>query len=379
MRLEPLKPALELELHSASAQRAFEQARAKNIELQRYRTLRTLLAVLTSRDPDYQPEKDRLLRVLLLLARLGPVPLLWKSALLYMFLPALWRIRHGYKAPELSAEDLDGSLWNVFFEVVESFPPHRERIATGIVLDTRKLFSRHVQAQEEKRRAFETFLHAFEQLPPEIRSSASVAETGPLMQLDDTDRHEMRAVMSRCPDLTEEDVGLPYEIDILRGEIGTPTHGRAHLMPIHVVQLHEGPGFGNRCRGSNLGRKLLERVQELLEGAPLLFLGLDMPAEELACIQDYAGRKAFAHPGPRGRGRHGGLQRREPGVALRSLAEAGPVLQPGDADRGCRRLRRLHHRAAGRRRLHDGPAPAQLGALGAGDEAGGREVAGRRL
>jgi hypothetical protein len=214
VRLESLKAALELKLHSASAQRAFEQARAKNIELQRYRTLRTLLAVLTSRDPDCQPEKDRLLRVLLLLARLGPVPLLWKSVLLYMFLPALWRIRHGYKAPELSAEDLDGSLWNMFFEVIESFPPHRKRIATGIVLDTRKLFGRHVQAQEEKRRAFDEFLDAFEQLPPEIRSSASVAETGPLMQLDDTDRYEMRAAMSRCPDLTEEDVDLIWETDV---------------------------------------------------------------------------------------------------------------------------------------------------------------------
>jgi hypothetical protein len=214
VRLESLKPALELELHSASAQRAFEQARAKNIELQRYRTLRTLLAVLTSRDPDYQPEKDRLLRALLLLARLGPVPLLWKSVLLYMFLPALWRIRGGYKTPEQSADDLDGSLWNMFFEVIASFPPHRVRIATGIVLDTRKLFSRHVQAQEEKRRAFDEFLHAFEQLPPEIRSSASVAETGPLMQLDDTDRQEMRAVMRRCPDLTEEDIDLIWETDV---------------------------------------------------------------------------------------------------------------------------------------------------------------------
>jgi hypothetical protein len=102
----------------------------------------------------------------------------------------------------------------MFFEVIESFPPHRKRIATGIVLDTRKLFGRHVQAQEEKRRAFEEFLDAFEQLPPEIRSSASVAETGPLMQLDDTDRYEMRAAMSRCPDLTEEDVDLIWETDV---------------------------------------------------------------------------------------------------------------------------------------------------------------------
>jgi hypothetical protein len=173
-----------------------------------------LLAALSSRDADCQPEKDRLLRVLLVLARLRSARLLWKSVLLYAFLPALCRIRHGYKAPELSAEDLDGALWNVFFEVIESFPPHRERFATGIVLDTRKLFSRHVQAQEEKRRTFDEFLHAFEQLPPEVRASASVADTGPLMQLDDMDRHEMRAAMNRCPDLDEADADLLWETDV---------------------------------------------------------------------------------------------------------------------------------------------------------------------
>jgi hypothetical protein len=212
--LESLMAAIELELHSESARRAFEQAKAQNIELQRYSLLVDLLAVLVARDPDCQLEKDRLLRVLLALARVGSARLLWKSVLLYVFLPSLCLVRHRRKTRELSAEDLDGALWNVFFEVIESFPLHRQRIATGIVLDTRKFFGQHVQTQEEKRRTYEEFLHAFEQLPPEIRTSASVAETGPLMQLDDMDRHEMRAAMNRCPDLNEADADLLWETDV---------------------------------------------------------------------------------------------------------------------------------------------------------------------
>jgi hypothetical protein len=214
VRLEPLKAALELRLYARSAQQAFEHARAQNVELQRYDELGALLAALTSREPALQAEKDRLLRVLLATSRLGPRPLLWRTVLLYVFLPSLCRLRQRYKAPEPSAEDLDGALWNVFFEIIESFPLDRQRMATGIVLDTRKHFRRYVQEQEEKRRTFEEFLHAFEQLPPEVRATASVAETGPLMQLDDTDRREMRAVMSRCPGLKEVDADLIWETDV---------------------------------------------------------------------------------------------------------------------------------------------------------------------
>jgi hypothetical protein len=212
--LESLMAAIELELHSESARRAFEQAKAQNIELQRYSSLVDLLAVLVARDPESQLEKNRLLRVLLALARLGSMPLLWKSVLLYVFLPSLCLVRHRYKAPELSAEDLDGALWNVFFEVVASYPLDRRSVAAGLVLDTRKHFRRHVQDQEEKRRTYEEFLRAFEQLPPEIRTSASIAETGPLMQLDDMDRYEMRAVMRQCPGLSEEDADLIWETDV---------------------------------------------------------------------------------------------------------------------------------------------------------------------
>jgi hypothetical protein len=212
--VESLLAAIELRLYSQSAQRAFEQARAQNVELQRYSTLIALLEVLLSRDPSCQAEKDRLLRVLLAMARRGTRPLLWKSVLLYVFLPSLCLVRHRYKAPWQSAEDLDGALWNLFFEVIESYPLDRRSMAAGIVLDTRKHFRRHVQAQEEKRRTFEEFLHAFEQLPPEVRSSASVAETGPLMQLDDMDRHEMRAAMQQCPTLTPADADLLWETDV---------------------------------------------------------------------------------------------------------------------------------------------------------------------
>ena len=214
MCLESLMAAIELELHSESARRAFEQAKAQNIELQRYSSLVDLLAVLVARDPESQLEKNRLLRVLLALARLGSMPLLWKSVLLYVFLPSLCLVRHRYKARDLSAEDLDGALWNLFFEVIESYPLDRRSMAAGIVLDTRKHFRRYLEAQEEKRRRFDEFVHAFEQLPAEVRASASVAETGPLMQLDDMDRHEMRAAMSRCPDLTEADADLLWETDV---------------------------------------------------------------------------------------------------------------------------------------------------------------------
>jgi hypothetical protein len=214
VRLEPLKAALELRLYAQSAQQAFEHARAQNVELQRYDELGALLAALTSREPALQAEKDRLLRVLLAISRVGPRPLLWRSVLLYVFLPSLCRLRLRYKVPELSPEDLDGAIWNEFFEVVESYPLERRSIAAGVVLDTRKRFRKHVQAEQEKRRAFEQFLDAFEQLPPEVRATASVADTGPLMQLDDTDRREMRAVMHQCPGLTEEDADLIWETDV---------------------------------------------------------------------------------------------------------------------------------------------------------------------
>jgi hypothetical protein len=214
VRLESLMAVLALELRSDTAQRAFEQARAQNIELQRYDTLMALLAALASRDPDYQAAKDRLLRVLLALSRLGSWPRLWKTVLLYVFLPSLCLVRSRYKAPELSADDLDGALWNVFIEIVESYPLDRRSIAAGVVLDTRKRFRKHIQAEAERRRTFEEFLHAFEQLPPEVRASASVAETGPLMQLDDTDRSEMQAVLRQCPGLTEEDADLIWETDV---------------------------------------------------------------------------------------------------------------------------------------------------------------------
>ena len=214
MRLGSVNAALELRLYTRSAQQAFEHVRAQNVELQRYDALGALLAVLTSREPALQAEKDRLLRVVLAISRVGPRPLLWRSVLLYVFLPSLCRLRLRYKVPELSPEDLDGAIWNEFFEVVESYPLERRSIAAGVVLDTRKRFRKHVQAEQEKRRAFEQFLDAFEQLPPEVRATASVADTGPLMQLDDTDRYEMRAVLRRCPELTEEDADLLWETDV---------------------------------------------------------------------------------------------------------------------------------------------------------------------
>jgi len=214
VRLGSVNAALELRLYSRSAQQAFEHVRAQNVELQRYDELGALLAALTSREPALQAEKDRLLRVLLAISRVGPRPLLWRSVLLYVFLPSLCRLRLRYKVPELSPEDLDGAIWNEFFEVVESYPLERRSIAAGVVLDTRKRFRKHVQAEQEKRRAFEQFLDAFEQLPPEVRATASVADTGPLMQLDDTDRYEMRAVMRQCPGLTEEDADLIWETDV---------------------------------------------------------------------------------------------------------------------------------------------------------------------
>lgn len=214
MRLGSVNAALELRLYSRSAQQAFEHVRAQNVELQRYDELGALLAALTSREPALQAEKERLLRVLLAISRVGPRPLLWRSVLLHVFLPSLCRLRLRYKVPELSPEDLDGALWNEFFEVVESYPLERRSIAAGVVLDTRKRFRKHVEAEQEKRRAFEQFLDAFEQLPPEVRATASVADTGPLMQLDDTDRYEMRAVLRRCPELTEEDADLLWETDV---------------------------------------------------------------------------------------------------------------------------------------------------------------------
>jgi hypothetical protein len=214
VRLGSVNAALELRLYSRSAQQAFEHVRAQNVELQRYDELGALLAALTSREPALQAEKDRLLRVLLAISRVGPRPLLWRSVLLHVFLPSLCRLRLRYKVPELSPEDLDGALWNEFFEVVESYPLERRSIAAGVVLDTRKRFRKHVEAEQEKRRAFEQFLDAFEQLPPEVRATASVADTGPLMQLDDTDRYEMRAVLRRCPELTEEDADLLWETDV---------------------------------------------------------------------------------------------------------------------------------------------------------------------
>ena len=90
------------------------------------------------------------------------------------------------------------------------------------------------------------------------------------------------------------DVGLPYEIGVRLLEARAPAHHSPHLAPIRVVQLHEGPGFGDRCRRAHLGRKLLEGVQELLEGAALLLLRLDVPAEVLARIQDNARCHALA-------------------------------------------------------------------------------------
>jgi hypothetical protein len=81
-------------------------------------------------------------------------------------------------------------------------------------LPSGEAFWKHIEAEEEKRRAFEEFLNAFEQLPPEVRATASVAETGPLMQLSDADRSEMRAVLDRCPGLTKEDADLLWETDV---------------------------------------------------------------------------------------------------------------------------------------------------------------------
>lgn len=262
MRLEPLKAALELRLYARSAQQAFEHARAQNVELQRYDELGALLAALTSREPALQAEKDRLLRVLLAISRLGPRPLLWKTVLLYVFLPSLCLVRHRYRARELSAEDLDGALWTVFFEVVESYPLERRAIAAGVVLDTRKRFRKHIQAEEEKRRAFEEFLNAFEQLPPEVRATASVAETGPLMQLSDADRYEMRAVMDRCPDLTKEDADLLWETDVCGVKLVTylRTRGWGQGDPESVAREEERL----RRRKNRANKRLYKNLQKTL-------------------------------------------------------------------------------------------------------------------
>lgn len=215
MCFESVQVAIERDLGSRSAQRAFEHARTQHAEMRCYRTVASLLEVLMDRDPACQPEKELLMRALLRAAQQGPRPLFGKTVLVHVFLPSLRALRRRYPAPTQRPEDVDGLLWSSFFEVIAHYPLDRRRsMAAGLVLDTRKLYRKRLLAEEERARAFQEMCRALGQLPPELRASGDISETGPLLQLDAIDRREMRAALCRCPQLSPEDADLLWQTDV---------------------------------------------------------------------------------------------------------------------------------------------------------------------
>ena len=214
MRLETLQTALWCELCAPHCQAVFDRKKVIDFSISQFDTTRELLEFFDRRGPEPRIAQQFLLRVLIEAAQQERTEQLWRSILLYAYLPGLCAIRRRTGSYVHLSDELDAELWAVFMEVVEHYPLHRPgSVAAGVLLDTGKRYYKQLRRRQQEADAFEELSEAATILSEEERFSLSFTRVS-VTKLTVMERGQMLAVLLQCDAIAPEDAELLWLTDV---------------------------------------------------------------------------------------------------------------------------------------------------------------------
>lgn len=211
---ETMQTGLWRELCGPHSQAIFARKRVIDLSISQFETLRELLELFDQRGREPQIAQQFLLRVLLAVAQQERTEQLWRSILLYAYLPGLCAIRRRTGSHLHRPDELDAELWAVFAEVVEHYPLHRPgSVAAGVLLDTSKRYYRLLRRQQQEADAFEEFLEAAAIFSDEERLALCFTRVS-ATRFTAMERGQMLATLLRCNMISAEDAQLLWLTDV---------------------------------------------------------------------------------------------------------------------------------------------------------------------
>jgi hypothetical protein len=214
VRLETLQTALWRELCAPHCQAVFDRKKVIDFSISQFDTTRELLEFFDRRGPEPRIAQQFLLRVLIEAAQQERTEQLWRSILLYAYLPGLCAIRRRTGSYVHLPDELDAELWAVFMEVVEHYPLHRPgSVAAGVLLDTGKRYYQQLRRRPQEADAFEEFLEATSIFSDEERLALCFTRVS-AARFTAMERGEMLAVLLRCDTIAPEDAELLWLTDV---------------------------------------------------------------------------------------------------------------------------------------------------------------------
>jgi hypothetical protein len=214
VRLQTLQTVLWRELCAPHSQAIFDRKKAIDFSISGFGAIGELLELFDRRGPEPQIAQQFLLRILLAAAQREPTEQLWKSILLYAYLPGLRAIRGDTASRLHRPDELDAELWAVFVEVIEHYPLRRPgSVAAGVLLDTRKRYRRRLKRQQKDADAFEELSEAAAMRDEAECLSFSFTRVS-VTKLTAMERGEMLAVLLQCDAIAPEDAHLLWLTDI---------------------------------------------------------------------------------------------------------------------------------------------------------------------
>lgn len=214
MRLDTLQTALWRELGAPHCQAIFDRKKVIDFSLSQFDTTRELLEFFDRRGPEPRIAQQFLLRVLIEAAQQERSEQLWRSILLYAYLPGLCALRRRTGSYVHLPDELDAELWAAFVEVVEHYPLHRPgSVAAGVLLDTGKRYYQQLRRQQQEAEAFAEFLEAASIFSDEERLALCFTRVS-AARFTAMERGEMLAVLLRCDTIAPEDAQLLWLTDV---------------------------------------------------------------------------------------------------------------------------------------------------------------------
>jgi hypothetical protein len=212
--LQTMQTELWRELCGSQSQAVFARKKVIDLSIAQFETIAELLEFFDLRGPEPRIAQQYLLRALISLAQQERAEHLWRSIILYAYLPGLCAIRRRTGSYVHRSEELDAALWAVFVEVVEHYPLHRPgSVAAGVLLDTSKRYYRLLRRQQREADAREEFLEAASIFSDEERLALCFTRVS-AARFTAMERGEMLAVLLQCDTIAPEDAQLLWLTDI---------------------------------------------------------------------------------------------------------------------------------------------------------------------
>jgi hypothetical protein len=214
MRLGTFQTELWRKLCGPDSQAIFARKRVIDLSISQFETMGELLELFDRRGPEPRIAQQFLLRVLITAAQQERTEQLWRSILLYAYLPGLCAIRRRTGSSVVLPDELDAELWAAFVEVVEHYPLHRSgSVASGVLLDTSKRYFQLLRRQQEEAEAFEEFLEAAAIFSDEERLSLCFTRVS-AARFTAMERGQMLAMLLECDTIAPEDAQLLWLTDV---------------------------------------------------------------------------------------------------------------------------------------------------------------------